>query len=162
MDDFCSTSGDIPVLEYARKKKRRDKWPWWLQAIVEQALIVGLLGLLAMMLIPPMLPSGCGSKLQLAEAAVKPHGAISTALKNFRLDHGRYPDDLNELLKPPPLENDLDETLPYIDPNQYVFQDPWGNTYQYLYPAQRSKEDFDLWSCGPNGSCGDSDDICNW
>ncbi len=162
MDDFSSASGDIPVLAYACENKRRDKWPWWLQAIAEQALILGLLGILALIVVPPMMPEGCGGTWKIAEAAVKPLGAISTALRNFKFDRGDYPSQLNELLRPPSMDGVEGEPQPYLDVSPDWLRDPWGNHYQYLCPAQRSKEEFDLWSCGPNGICGDADDICNW
>jgi len=166
MDDFSSASGDISVLEYGRHKPRRTNQRWWQLTALERALLLGLAGLVCFILMPRLLQrSRCCScsKTSRAEAAVKSNGAISFAIKNFKFDHARYPKQLNELTNPPPTRGSNDEIFPYLDVDPRTgLLDPWGNTYQYLYPAQRSKEDFDLWSCGPNGSCGDSDDICNW
>ncbi|MCB1235786.1 MAG: type II secretion system major pseudopilin GspG [Verrucomicrobiae bacterium] len=39
--------------------------------------------------------------------------------------------------------------------------DPWGNQYQYRYPAQKSKRKYDVWSLGEDGVESD-DDIGNW
>lgn len=39
--------------------------------------------------------------------------------------------------------------------------DPWGNPYQYAYPAQKSKKNYDLWSLGEDG-VESEDDIGNW
>ena len=39
--------------------------------------------------------------------------------------------------------------------------DPWGNAYQYRYPAQKSKEKYDIWSQGEDPGVAD-DDIGNW
>lgn len=39
--------------------------------------------------------------------------------------------------------------------------DPWGNQYQYAYPAQKSKRKYDLWSFGEDGAESE-DDIGNW
>jgi general secretion pathway protein G len=41
-------------------------------------------------------------------------------------------------------------------------KDPWGQIYQYRYPAQKSKKPYDLWSLGKDGVDGTEDDIGNW
>lgn len=39
--------------------------------------------------------------------------------------------------------------------------DPWGNEYQYRFPAQKSKKRYDIWSLGEDG-VESEDDIGNW
>ena len=39
--------------------------------------------------------------------------------------------------------------------------DPWGNEYQYRFPAQKSNKRYDLWSLGEDG-VESEDDIGNW
>lgn len=41
-------------------------------------------------------------------------------------------------------------------------KDPWGMEYKYRLPAQKSKDDYDIWSAGPDGQDGTADDIGNW
>lgn len=41
-------------------------------------------------------------------------------------------------------------------------EDPWGNVYVLETPARRSKENFDLFSKGPDRESGTDDDIGNW
>lgn len=41
-------------------------------------------------------------------------------------------------------------------------EDPWGNVYVLETPARRSKENFDLFSKGPDRESGTEDDIGNW
>lgn len=41
-------------------------------------------------------------------------------------------------------------------------KDPWGQEYKYRIPPQKSKDEFDLWSVGPDGQDGTEDDIGNW
>jgi len=41
-------------------------------------------------------------------------------------------------------------------------KDPWGQEYKYRIPPQKSKDDYDLWSVGPDGQDGTDDDIGNW
>ena len=40
--------------------------------------------------------------------------------------------------------------------------DPWGNDYQYRYPAQMSSDAFDVFSIGEDMKAGTEDDIGNW
>lgn len=41
-------------------------------------------------------------------------------------------------------------------------KDPWGQEYKYRVPAQKSKDDYDVWSVGPDGKDGTEDDLGNW
>ncbi len=41
-------------------------------------------------------------------------------------------------------------------------KDPWGQEYKYRIPPQKSKDDYDVWSVGPDGQDGTEDDIGNW
>jgi len=41
-------------------------------------------------------------------------------------------------------------------------KDPWGQEYKYRIPAQKSKDDYDVWSVGPDGKDGTEDDLGNW
>lgn len=42
-------------------------------------------------------------------------------------------------------------------------KDPWGNDYQYAYPAERGAgREPDIWSWGPDGEDNTKDDICSW
>ncbi len=41
-------------------------------------------------------------------------------------------------------------------------KDPWGQEYKYRIPAQKSKDDYDVWSMGPDGKDGTDDDLGNW
>ena len=41
-------------------------------------------------------------------------------------------------------------------------KDPWGQEYKYRIPAQNSKDDYDVWSIGPDGKDGTEDDLGNW
>jgi len=42
-------------------------------------------------------------------------------------------------------------------------RDPWGNLYQYRYPATKSPHDpYDLFSCGKDKLPDTTDDIGNW
>ena len=74
---------------------------------------------------------------------------------------GRYPtteEGLNALLKAP--EGTEDRWAgPYV---RDIPKDPWGNEYQYAFPATRSRDAYDIWSMGPDGKNNTDDDIGNW
>ncbi len=107
--------------------------------------------------------SGCKSKAALVKVAIAPDGTISSALRRFERERGRYPTQLIELATTPIIANDDADAKPYLDVDLKTgFHDPWGSEYRFRYPAQRSRHDFDLWSCGPDGISGTRDDITNW
>ena len=94
---------------------------------------------------------------------MSPNGMLSAAIKSFKFDHGRYPVRLDQLLSPPPLNNDRGASCPYLDVDSKAgLRDPWGQPYQYRIPALHSNLAYDLWSCGPDGISGTADDITNW
>jgi len=40
--------------------------------------------------------------------------------------------------------------------------DPWGHSYQYLYPGKHNSDGFDLYSMGPDGQTNPDHIIGNW
>jgi general secretion pathway protein G len=94
-----------------------------------------------------------------AEADIK---MIQTSLKAFEMLQRRPP--TNEQGLEALVERPAD--LPY--PNKWIQQfekmpiDPWGNPYQYRYPAERSSRPYDVWSMGEDRQSGTEDDVGNW
>lgn len=43
-----------------------------------------------------------------------------------------------------------------------LLTDPWGNPYQYVLGGKRSKDEYEVFSKGPDGKPGTPDDIGNW
>ena len=87
---------------------------------------------------------------------------MDTALDAFEVDNGRYPttdEGLKHLTTPIP--NAKDPTKwPYL--KRPVGNDPWGRPYQYRNPGQNNTNGYDLFSMGPDGQEGGTDDITNW
>jgi len=85
---------------------------------------------------------------------------LETAIDAFDVDLGRYPtnvEGLKALLVQPP---DLKEWHgPYFKGKT---TDPWGRPYVYRHPGRHNPNGFDLYSLGPDGQEGTSDDIGNW
>lgn len=89
--------------------------------------------------------------------------AITNAVHQFTIDFAKLPSQEQgfvALLKPP----EGVDTSRY-PPDGYlagVLDDPWGNPYQYVTPAQHSEDAFDVFSFGPDGVSNTDDDIGNW
>ncbi|MEM9281882.1 MAG: type II secretion system major pseudopilin GspG [Verrucomicrobiota bacterium] len=88
--------------------------------------------------------------------------ALDVALKSY--ERGNY-------FKPPTEEQGLMALVerPTGDPQPERWRayldepmlDPWGNEYQYRFPAQQSKKKYDIFSLGEDG-VESEDDIGNW
>ena len=97
--------------------------------------------------------------------------AAQTQLQNFKLalgryeiDMGRYPtssESLRVLVEKPGGQNAKAWQGPYLD-GDAVPKDQWENAWNYRQPGQHNPEGYDLWSNGPDGAEGGSDDISNW
>ncbi|GHT21295.1 type II secretion system protein GspG [Planctomycetales bacterium] len=92
--------------------------------------------------------------------------ALSGALDLYEQNIGRPPtteQGLNALLQlPGDLPNQNKWAGPYLKQTAQT-TDPWGNTYQYVSPSNRSPgASYDVWSFGPDGVDGTDDDIGQW
>jgi len=122
--------------------------------LVEMLLVITIIGILAALVIPKMV----GRSEQARQAAVRADiSSIKTALDAFEVDNGYYPKSLADLLQQP--RDAKNWHGPYLDK---IPQDPWGNNYEYVYPARHNASGFDLSSDGPDQKAGTDDDIGNW
>ena len=126
--------------------------------LVELLIVVTILGILVAMVVPRL--AGRTEQARRARAEADVRGNIPLALDLFELDTGKYPtteDGLNALRVPPPGINNWHGS--YLKQNP---TDPWGRPYRYIYPGAKNPQDYDLFSFGPDGVEGSSDDIGNW
>jgi general secretion pathway protein G len=87
---------------------------------------------------------------------------ISLALQSYESRCLRKPtteQGLKALVEKPTIEPVPDNYSPRMKETP---KDPWGQEYKYRVPAQKSKDEFDVWSIGPDGKEGTDDDIGNW
>ena len=132
--------------------------------LLEVMLVIGLLALLAALVIPALQGRSEKAKIGLAQSQIGPSSSMSQAIQQFKMDTGKWPQDLKDLVEKP-----TDEALakgwagPYL---QEVGKDPWDNEFQYAggENAKHNKDriGFDLWSNGPDGVADTEDDIGNW
>lgn len=122
--------------------------------LIELMLVVVILGVLASLVVPRL--AGRAEKARRSAAKADVMANIPSALDLFDMDVGKFPANLEELVKSPAGVNNWDG--PYI---KRIPKDPWGNDYEYRSPGEHSK-DYDLSSKGKDGIAGTDDDIKSW
>lgn len=127
--------------------------------LVELMLVVIIIGILVAMVAPRLTGKSQQARIAAAQADINAH--LSTALDLFELGNGRFPttdEGLAALRTAPPGATGWKG--PYL--KKAVPLDPWGRKYVYRSPGQHNREDYDLFSYGPDGVEGGDDDITNW
>jgi type II secretion system protein G len=84
---------------------------------------------------------------------------FQSALNDYKLHTGQYPHNLNALFTKPAGVDDWEGRSIYANT---VPIDPWNHDYKLAIPGKHHSDSFDVWSMGPDGIDGTSDDICNW
>ena len=125
--------------------------------LVENMLVVVIIGILAALVIPKSAGSSERARVTAAQADIK--GGIKSAIGQYEVDNGFYPKNLQDLIVQP--SNAKNWHGPYFDPPSLPV-DPWGNPYIYYYPGKHNPTSYDLLSVGPDGREGTDDDIGNW
>jgi len=126
--------------------------------LVELLLVLAILATLAAIVIPKF----SGRTEQANKTAAQTEiSSLGTALDNYEVDTGAYPDSnmgLQALMAAPANINNW--RGPYM--KQDIPNDPWGHPYVYEYPGKHGEGRYDLYSFGPDGRAGTEDDITNW
>lgn len=115
--------------------------------MIELLIVMVILGLLASLVAPKFF-----NKLGTAERgiAATQMSAFETALDTYRLDLGKYPKNLEDLL----IGAEPRWDGPYLP--KAVPLDPWGNPYVYVIPGEEGRV-YDLTSFGADGKEGGED-----
>jgi type II secretion system protein G len=102
------------------------------------------------------------AQIETAKCAVAPEGPIRHILEFYRQDVGRYPrehEGLSVLLQRPANEEEARRWKgPYLE-SEASLKDPWGREFRYEFPSPADPNTYELWSVGPDGMNGTSDDI---
>lgn len=116
--------------------------------MIELLVVLVILGLLAGLVGPQFFGKVDESKVKTAETQVK---MLKMALQTYRLDVGRYPENLKALqTKPADGGSDMWRG-PYLDDELPV--DPWNHPYAYQ-PSSSSAQGFFLYSLGADSKRG--------
>ncbi|MFA4916759.1 MAG: type II secretion system major pseudopilin GspG [Syntrophales bacterium] len=119
--------------------------------LIEILIVVAIIGLIASLIAPNLIGRYERSKEEIAKAQIE---MLSSGILSFKLDVGRYPETLEELLK----SSDPNWRGPYLS-KQRLPKDPWKRDYQFKSPGDHGP--FDLYSLGSEDNLGDKS-ITNW
>jgi general secretion pathway protein G len=123
-------------------------------------LVVLIIGTLAAMIVPRLIPQAEKAKVKIARAEIE--AGLPAALDLFLLDVGRYPtteEGLDALWSRPAGIAAEKWQGPYVKRKGLL--DPWGNRFRYRHPPREGGLDYDLGSIGPDGTENTADDIRN-
>ena len=126
--------------------------------LIELLLVLVILAVLAAVVVPKFTKRSEQARITAATSDIASFGLV---LDTFEVDTGRCPtteEGLKALMEAP--GNIKDWKGPYL--KRLVLNDPWGNPYVYRCPGQHNSSGYDLYSFGPDGQEGGSDDIDNW
>jgi len=125
--------------------------------LIELLIVMAILALLAGLVGPTLWNKLGGAKTDTAATQIK---SFEAALDSYRLDLGKYPKEMQDLVK-----NSSGKSRwngPYI---KKIPMDPWGNEYLYQNPGKHDN-DYDLYSYGADGQEGgekkEDQDVVNW
>ena len=130
--------------------------------LIEIMVVVIIIGVLAAAIIPQFIGTTQDAKVSAAKGHI---AVLRSALERFNLHMDRYPtteEGLQVLVEPPAGDDAKKWRGPYID---QLRNDPWGNSYQYVYPGVHHTVSYDVWSRGADGVDGGEGanaDIGNW
>jgi len=128
---------------------------------VELLVVLAILGLLIALVAPAMIRQLGSAKHKVAEQSIE---RLSGVLDLYRLDVGSYPTTAQGVAA---LNDNAANVMgwngPYLKDAQGIV-DPWGHTFQYRNPSERTKHAFDIISLGADakpGGEGEDADIIN-
>lgn len=151
--------------------------------LTEVLVVIAIIVILAGILIGGVGFAGRKADSAKAQASIQ---ILSAALEKFHSEKGYYPpctsaSDVKFLLDSGNLKLKLSKEFDFFDKKNFMelegvssdsdhpttYDDPWGQPFQYKCPGDHNRSAFDLWSTGPDGVKGASeqtsdDDITNW
>lgn len=96
------------------------------------------------------------ARIAATRSMIDSNGNVSFAIALYRKHVGAYPSKLSDLISMPNASAE-GWNGPYIEDRRSL-NDAWGNTIYYRAPGADGAP-YDLWSAGPDGKSGTSDDV---
>lgn len=121
--------------------------------LIELMLVIVILGILAGVAVNSFTGVSDQAKRTAAKSDI---ATITTAIKMFELETGRFPADDSWIED---LTTKTDEHKRHMEK---LPKDPWGNDYNYREESENGQDFPDIWSNGPDKEEGTEDDISNW
>jgi general secretion pathway protein G len=127
--------------------------------LTELMVVIVILVMLASLAVPLVFRHVRNAKIATAKTQIQ---NLESALEDYKMDVGSYPESLNDLV----VKKDAEKwDGPYLKPAS-IPKDPWGNDYEYIKDGEHNGEGkFDLRSFGGDGAEGgegEDADITNW
>lgn len=125
--------------------------------LIELLVVIGILAVIAAIVAPNLLGKADDANVNATKVQIEQIGA---AIDLYRLETGKYPESLTDLVEKP-ADNERWKG-PYLR-KKSLLQDPWHNDIQYAYPGEHAK--YDLYSYGSDGQPGgegNDAEIGNW
>jgi len=126
-------------------------------SLIELLVVIAILSVIAAIVAPNLLGKAQDANVHAAKIQIE---QVTAAIDLYRLETGRYPQRLEELVSNP---GDVPRWKgPYLR-KRSLMQDPWHNDLQYQYPGQHGA--YDLYSYGADGRAGgegNDAEIGNW
>jgi general secretion pathway protein G len=126
--------------------------------LMEMLVVVGIIMLIAAIAMPAYFKIQDNASKAAARAQIK---SFETAIAAFRMDMGRFPRSLDELMTS---TGDRKWNGPYLGNTTFIPKDPWGNPYLFQCPGSGDRP-FEITSYGSDGTAGGSGsgmDISNY
>lgn len=130
--------------------------------LMELLVVIAILGILAGLVVPRIMEEPDKARVVKTRMQME---SIATALHQYRLDNGVYPDSSQGLraLVEKPSSGRIPRNYPQRGYMDVMPEDAWGNEFIYVAPGRHG--DFDLTSLGSDGMPGGEGvdtDINNW
>ena len=131
--------------------------------LVEILIVLAIIALVACIAVPNFIGIDERARIDTTRTFVK--STLEPCLISYKLHIGSFPstDEGLAALITAPSGKSAKWGGPYIK-EMSIPKDPWGNSYQYRFPAKMNKLPgyYDLFSAGPDGVAETEDDIGNW
>jgi general secretion pathway protein G len=117
--------------------------------LIEVMVVVAILGILATIVMTNVIGKDDQARVTTAQASLS---SVAKALDMYKLDNHKYPttdEGLQALVTKPASA----KTWPDGGYLSALPEDPWGNTFQYVYPGSEGRK-YDLYSLGADGAEG--------
>lgn len=125
--------------------------------LLELLVVLAILGLIASFAAPRIFKALSGAESDAARVQIE---NLGTGIDLYRLEVGRYPPDLEALIRKPVGVDKWNG--PYLK-KEVIPKDPWGNDFVYRQPGEHGP--YDLYTLGADNTEGGKDankDVVSW